>query len=54
MKFVQEHKSDFPHGLNTKIALGDFEGNTYHRKVAVGTDDGRLYLSYEMHEQADA
>ena len=54
VKFVQEHKSDFPHGMNTKIALGDFESNNYHRKVAVGADDGRLYLSYEMHEQADS
>ena len=53
VKFVQEHKSDFPHGLNTKIALGDFEGNTYHRKVAVGTDDGRLLLNYELNELDD-
>ena len=50
VKFVQEHKSDFPHGMNTKIALGDFEGNTYHRKVAVCGDDGRLFLNYEMNE----
>lgn len=50
VKFVQEHKSDFPHGLNTKISLGDFEGNTYHRKVAVCGDDGRLFLNYEMNE----
>ena len=54
VKFVQEHRSDFPRGLNTKISLGDFEGNNYHRKVAVGADDGRLYLSYEMHERADS
>lgn len=54
VKFVQDHKTDFPHGLNTKITLGDFEGNTYHRKIAVGSDDGRLYLSYELHERADS
>ena len=54
VKFVQEHKSDFPHGLNTKIALGDFEGNNYHRKVAVSSDDGRLFLNYEMNEYDDA
>lgn len=54
VKFVQKHKTDFPHGMNTKISLGDFEGNTYHRKIAVGSDDGRLYLSYEMHERADS
>ena len=52
VKFVQEHKSDFPHGMKTKLSLGDFEGNTYHRKVSVGTDDGRLYLSYELHDRA--
>ena len=50
VKFVQEHKNDFPHGMNTKISLGDFEGNTYHRKVAVCGDDGRLFLNYEMNE----
>ena len=54
VKFVQEHKGDFPLGMKTKISLGDFGGNTYHRKVAVGTDDGRLYLSYELHERADS
>ena len=54
VKFVQEHKSDFPLGLNSKIALGDFEGNTYHRKVAVSSDDGRLFLNYEMNEYDDA
>ena len=54
VKFVQKHKSDFPHGLNTKIALGDFEGNNYHRKVAVSSDDGRLFLNYEMNEYDDA
>ena len=53
VKFVQEHRSDFPRGLNTKISLGDFEGNTYHRKVTVSSDDGRLYLSYELHERAN-
>lgn len=54
VKFIKEHRADFPLGMNTKISLGDFGGNTYHRKVAVGTDDGRLYLSYEMHERADS
>ena len=34
--------------LKTKLSLGDFEGNTCHRKFSVGTDDGRLYLSYEL------
>ena len=52
VKFIKDHKADFPHGMKTKLSLGDFEGNTYHRKVSVGTDDGRLYLSYEQHERA--
>lgn len=54
VKFVKGHMTEFPHGMKTRLSLGDFEGNTYHRKVAVGTDDGRLYLSYELHERADS
>lgn len=53
VNFVNEHKSDFPHGMNTKIALGDFEGNTYHRKVAVCGDNGRILLNYELNELDD-
>ena len=52
MRIVKKDKASFPHGLKTKLSLGDFEGNTYHRKISVGTDDGRLYLSYELNEQA--
>ena len=37
--------------MKTKISLGDFEGNSYHRKVAIGCDDKRLYLSYEANER---
>ena len=48
---VQKDKASFPLGLKTKLSLGDFEGNTYHRKFSVGTDDGRLYLSYELNER---
>lgn len=52
VKFIKDHTADFPQRMKTKLSLGDFEGNTYHRKVSVGTDDGRLYLSYELHERA--
>ena len=53
VRFVKTHKGDFPMGIKTRISLGDFEGNTYHRKVTVSSDDGRLYLSYELHERAN-
>lgn len=53
VRFVKTHKADFPLGIKTRISLGDFEGNTYHRKVTVSSDDGRLYLSYELHERAN-
>ena len=52
VQIVKKDKTTFPHGLKTKISLGDFEGNTYHRKISVGADDGRLYLSYELNERA--
>ena len=51
VKFIKDHSPNFPRGMKTKISLGDFEGNTCHRKVSVGTDDGRLHLSYELHER---
>lgn len=51
VRFVKQDKASFPLGLKTKLSLGDFEGNTYHRKFSVGTDDGRLYLSYELNER---
>ena len=50
VKFIKEHRANFPLGMKTKISLGDFEGNSYHRKVALGCDNKRLYLSYEMNE----
>ena len=50
VRFVKTHKADFPLGIKTRISLGDFEGNNYHRKVAVSSDDGRLFLNYEMNE----
>ena len=50
VRFVKTHKANFPDGMRTRISLGDFEGNTYHRKVALGCDNKRLYLSYEMNE----
>ena len=53
VRFVKTHKADFPLGIKTRISLGDFEGNTYHRKVAVGSDDGRLLLNYELNELDD-
>ena len=53
VRFVKTHKADFPLGIKTRISLGDSEGNTYHRKVTVSSDDGRLYLSYELHERAN-
>ena len=52
VQIVKKDKATFPNGLKTKISLGDFEGNTYHRKISVGADDSRLYLSYELNEQA--
>ena len=52
MRIVKKDKASFPHGLKTKISLGDFEGNTYHRNISLGADDGRLHLSYELNEQA--
>ena len=51
VRLVQKDKASFPLGLKTKLSLGDFEGNTYHRKISVGADDGRLYLSYELNER---
>ena len=51
VRIVKQDKTFFPHGLKTKLSLGDFEGNTYHRKFSVGGDDGRLYLSYELNER---
>ena len=51
VRIVKKDKASFPHGLKTKLSLGDFEGNTYHRKFSVGTDNGRLYLSYELNER---
>lgn len=51
VRLVQKDKASFPLGLKTKLSLGDFEGNTYHRKFSVGTDNGRLYLSYELNER---
>ena len=51
VRIVKKDKATFPHGLKTKISLGDFEGNTYHRKISVGADDDRLYLSYELNER---
>ena len=51
VRFVKQDKASFPLGLKTKLSLGDFEGNTYHRKFSVDTDDGRLYLSYELNER---
>lgn len=52
VKFIKDHSANFPRGMKTKLSLGDFEGNTYHRKISIGTDDGRLHLSYELHERA--
>ena len=51
VQIVKKDKATFPNGLKTKLSLGDFEGNTYHRKFSVGTDDGRLYLTYELNER---
>ena len=51
VRIIKKDKASFPQGLKTKISLGDFEGNTYHRKISVGAADGRLYLSYELNEQ---
>ena len=51
VRIIKKDKASFPQGLKTKISLGDFEGNTYHRKISVGADDGRLCLSYELNEQ---
>ena len=51
IRLVQKDKASFPLGLKTKLSLGDFEGNTYHRKFSVGADNGRLYLSYELNER---
>ena len=51
VQIVKKDKATFPNGLKTKLSLGDFEGNTYHRKISVGADDGRLYLSYELNER---
>ena len=51
VRIVKKDKATFPNGLKTKLSLGDFEGNTYHRKFSVGTDDGRLYLTYELNER---
>lgn len=53
VRAVQSNPKMFPNGLNTRISMGDFEGNTYHRKATVGEDAGRLYLSYELHEYSD-
>ena len=39
--------------MKTKLTFGDFEGNTFHRKVSVSADDGRLHLSYELNELDD-
>ncbi len=33
-------KVSFPHGLKTKLSLGDFEGTTYHRRVSVSVTNG--------------
>lgn len=46
---VQNTKK-FPLGLDTKITLGDFEGNTYHKKCVLMKDKGKVYLAYEMNE----
>ena len=51
VRIVKKDKATFPNGLKTKLSLGDFEANTYHRKISVGADDGRLYLSYELNER---
>ena len=51
VRFVRKHRANFPLGMKTKISLGDFEGNSYHRKVAIGCDDKRLYLSHEANER---
>lgn len=53
VRFIAAHSSDFPQGMKTKLTLGDFEGNTFHRKVSVSADDGRLHLSYELNELDD-
>ena len=51
VRLVLNDKASFPHGLKTKLSLGDFEGNTYHRKFSVGTDNGRPYLSNALNER---
>jgi len=53
IKFMKQHPKDFPLGTKTRISLGDFEGNTYHRKVSLQDDDGRLHLAYELNECDD-
>lgn len=54
MFIVCADKKNFPLGLDTPIASGDFEGNYHHIKHEVMADKiGRkqaVFLGYEMHE----
>jgi len=50
LQLIKDHRKEFPNGLLTKVSLGDYEGNSYHRHFTAGGDDGRLYLSFEMNE----
>lgn len=50
LKFIKDHRREFPHGLLTKVSLVDYEGNTFHRKFSATEDGRRLHLSFEMNE----
>lgn len=53
IRFINRHSANFPRGLNTRVTLGDFEGNTFHRKVNLAANGQDLHISYELNELAD-
>jgi hypothetical protein len=54
VNLVKNHPEKYPHGLNTRIACGDYEGNTFHTNMSVEHyDDNPSYivsLEFELHD----
>ena len=47
---IKSNPKLFPNGMNTEVWSGDFEGNYTHIKHELMSDDGKLFIGYEMHE----
>ena len=50
IKELKESAKQLPNGINSKVTVGDFEGNYTHKKIEIMLDEDSVFIGYEMHE----